>query len=108
MSPPSGSSSSCGWRAGTCALSAQLPPAVRITLIDVAGARGRRVGSAQVSSKHANFIQADDGGRAADVRAVIEHVRARIAAEHGIALRSEVRLVGFPDSAVPVPGIELP
>jgi UDP-N-acetylmuramate dehydrogenase len=77
-------------------------------LVDDLGLRGFRIGTAHVSDKHANFIQADDGGRAADVRAVIEHVRARVAAEHGITLRSEVRLVGFADSPVPAPGIELP
>ena len=76
-------------------------------LVDDLGLRGFRIGSAHVSDKHANFIQADDGGRAADVRAVIEHVRERVAAERGIALRSEVRLVGFADSAAPAPGIEL-
>ena len=76
-------------------------------LVDDLGLRGFRIGTAHVSDKHANFIQADDGGRAADVRAVIEHVRARVAAEHGITLRSEVRLVGFADSPVPAPGIEL-
>jgi len=50
-----------------------------------------------VSEKHANFIQADAGGSADDVRAVMEAVRARVAAERGIELRSEIRLVGFPD-----------
>lgn len=76
-------------------------------LVDDLGLRGFRIGTAHVSDKHANFIQADDGGRAADVRAVIEHVRARVAAEHGITLRSEVRLVGFADSLAPARGIEL-
>jgi UDP-N-acetylmuramate dehydrogenase len=64
-------------------------------LIDRVGLRGLRIGTAHVSEKHANFIQADDGGRAADVRAVIEAVRARVAAETGYVMRSEVRLVGF-------------
>ena len=36
-------------------------------LIDAAGGKGRRRGTAAVSTKHANFIQADDGGRADDV-----------------------------------------
>jgi UDP-N-acetylmuramate dehydrogenase len=66
-------------------------------LIDRIGLRGLRVGSAHVSDKHANFIQADDGGTAADVRALIELVRSRVAAETGYVLRSEVRLVGFDD-----------
>ena len=40
-------------------------------LIDAAGAKGLRVGTAAVSTKHANFIQADDGGRADDVLALM-------------------------------------
>jgi UDP-N-acetylmuramate dehydrogenase len=67
-------------------------------LIDSLGLRGFRIGTAWVSEKHANFVQAADGGRAADVRAVIEAVRARVAAETGYRLRSEVRLVGFDDT----------
>ncbi len=64
-------------------------------VIDGLGLRGLRIGTAQVSDKHANFIQADEGGSAADVWAVMETVRSRVLAERGIALRSEVRLVGF-------------
>jgi UDP-N-acetylmuramate dehydrogenase len=66
-------------------------------LIDQLGLRGTRIGTAWVSEKHANFIQAAEGGRADDVRAVIELVRARVAAATGYHLRSEVRLVGFDD-----------
>jgi UDP-N-acetylmuramate dehydrogenase len=66
-------------------------------LIDGLGLRGLRVGTAWVSEKHANFIQASDGGSAHDVRAVIELVRARVAEATGTVLRSEVRLVGFED-----------
>ncbi len=66
-------------------------------LIEAAGLRGLRLGSAHVSEKHANFIQADDGGAAADVRALMELVRDRVAAATGHLLRSEVRLVGFED-----------
>ena len=67
-------------------------------LIDGLGLRGFTIGSASVSEKHANFIQASDGGTAADVRAVIEHVRAEVATHTGYHLRSEVRLVGFDDT----------
>jgi UDP-N-acetylmuramate dehydrogenase len=66
-------------------------------VIDELGLRGLRIGTAQVSEKHANFIQADEGGSAADVRAVMEAVRAAVLDRRGIALRSEVRLVGFGD-----------
>lgn len=67
-------------------------------LIDALGLRGFRIGTAFVSDKHANFIQAAEGGRAADVRAVIDEVRRRVAAATGHRLRSEVRLVGFDDA----------
>lgn len=67
-------------------------------LIDESGLRGFRIGTAWVSEKHANFVQSCDGGTAADVRAVIEAVRARVAEATGYRLRSEVRLVGFDDT----------
>ena len=67
-------------------------------LIDSLGLRGFRIGTAWVSEKHANFIQAGEGGGAADVRAVIEAVRDRVADGTGYQLRSEVRLVGFDDA----------
>jgi UDP-N-acetylmuramate dehydrogenase len=68
-------------------------------LVDGLGLRGHRIGSAWVSEKHANFVQASDGGTAADVRALIEDVRARVAAATGFELRSEVRLVGFAEDS---------
>ena len=64
-------------------------------LIDSLDLRGLRIGSAEVSPKHANFIQADEGGRADDVRALMAAVRARVLEERGIALRSEIRQIGF-------------
>jgi len=64
-------------------------------LIEEAGLRGHRIGTAEVSDKHANFIQADEGGLAADVTALIDHVRATVAERTGIELRTEVRMVGF-------------
>ena len=64
-------------------------------LIDRVGLRGFRVGGAFVSDKHANFIQAGEGATAADVKAVIDQVRERVASGTGFELRSEVRLVGF-------------
>ncbi len=67
-------------------------------LIDSIGLRGFSIGTASVSEKHANFIQGSDGGTAADVRAVIEHVRTEVARQTGYHLRSEVRLVGFDDA----------
>ena len=48
-----------------------------------------------MSEKHANFIQADKGGRADDVRALMEHVRAVVRERSGVELAAEVRLLGF-------------
>ena len=64
-------------------------------LIESAGAKGLRMGSAEVSSKHANFIQSDEGGCAADIVAVMREVRRRVKADHGMELAVETRLVGF-------------
>ena len=59
------------------------------------GLRGTRVGGAVVSEKHANFIQADAGATAADVRELIVQVRDRVAVHTGVRLDPEVHLVGF-------------
>jgi UDP-N-acetylmuramate dehydrogenase len=71
-------------------------------LIDAAGGKGLRRGTAAVSTKHANFIQADEGGRADDVLAVMEAVRALVRAETGVDLEPETRLVGFEPDPRPV------
>ena len=64
-------------------------------LIDAAGGKGLRVRTASVSEKHANFIQADAGGSANDVRAVMERVRQLVLDHAGIELEPETRMVGF-------------
>jgi UDP-N-acetylmuramate dehydrogenase len=65
-------------------------------LIDSAGAKGLRRGSAFVSPKHANFFQVDDQGRAADVLGLMEEVRLAVQQSSGVLLEPEVRLIGFP------------
>jgi len=65
-------------------------------LIDAAGCKGLRVGSAEVSTKHANFFQADAGGAADDVWALMGEVRRRVRTTAGVVLHPETRLVGFP------------
>jgi UDP-N-acetylmuramate dehydrogenase len=64
-------------------------------LIDIAGLKGHRVGSASVSTKHANFFQADAGGSADDVRALVDEVRRLVVERVGVTLRPELELVGF-------------
>ena len=73
-------------------------------LIEAAGAKGLRVGTAEVSTKHANFIQADDGGRADDVRALILEVQRRVREHAGVDLHPENLLVGFDDPRAEVEG----
>jgi UDP-N-acetylmuramate dehydrogenase len=65
-------------------------------LIDLAGMKGFRLGSATVSPRHANFIQVDDGGAADDVRALMETVIQQVLERTGVRLWPEVRLIGFP------------
>jgi UDP-N-acetylmuramate dehydrogenase len=65
-------------------------------LVDACGLKGRRHGSAHVSTKHANFIQVDDGGSADDVAALMAEVRAHVLEVTGESLHAETRLVGFP------------
>jgi UDP-N-acetylmuramate dehydrogenase len=69
-------------------------------LVDAAGCKGLRRGTAEVSPKHANFIQADAGGRADDVFAVMVAVRDAVEADSGVRLHPETRLVGFDEAEV--------
>ena len=66
-------------------------------LIDEAGLKGLRIGTAAVSAKHANFIQADVDGRADDVLALMREIRSRVFAATGVMLQAETHLVGFED-----------
>ena len=63
-------------------------------LIDAAGLKGRRLGTASVSTLHANFIVTDRVGRAADVRALGDQVRAVVSERFGIDLAYEIEFVG--------------
>jgi UDP-N-acetylmuramate dehydrogenase len=73
-------------------------------LVEAAGAKGLRHGTAAVSSKHANFIQADPGGRADDVWALMAIVRDRVRASTGVELEVETRCVGFDNPRAEVEG----
>ena len=66
-------------------------------LIEGCGLKGYAVGGARVSEKHANFIVNPRGGAtAADVEAIIAHVRAVVRARTGVDLEPEVRVIGGP------------
>ena len=68
-------------------------------LIDAAGLKGHRIGTAEVSTKHANFIQADPDGLAADVVALMAHIVAEVRSHAGVELHAETRMVGFKKAA---------
>jgi UDP-N-acetylmuramate dehydrogenase len=68
-------------------------------LIDAAGLKGLRIGTASVSTLHANFIVTDRDGRAADVRALGDRVRAEVSARFGVELVYEIEFVGEWDAA---------
>ena len=70
-------------------------------LIDQIGMRGFRIGTAHVSEKHANFIQAEEDGLASDVVQVMAEIRRRVKESTGYDLRSEIRLAGFDASMDP-------
>jgi UDP-N-acetylmuramate dehydrogenase len=63
-------------------------------LIDAVGGRGHRVGDAQVSEKHCNFLINTGSATAADIEKCGEDVRARVYSRFGIDLRWEIKRIG--------------
>jgi UDP-N-acetylmuramate dehydrogenase len=63
-------------------------------LIEVAGLKGTRVGAAECSPVHANWLVNTGGATAADLLALIEIVRTKVREVHGIALELEVKVIG--------------
>jgi UDP-N-acetylmuramate dehydrogenase len=65
-------------------------------LIEQAGLKGKRVGNAQISEKHANFIVNLGDAKASDIVTLIDLVRRTVHQNSGVLLELEVKLVGFP------------
>jgi UDP-N-acetylmuramate dehydrogenase len=63
-------------------------------LIDRAGFKGQRVGEAEVSSTHANFIVNKGKASAADILTLMERIQTHVAEQFGITLEPEVKIVG--------------
>ena len=71
------------------------PPGTKAwKLIDAAGCRGLRIGDAQVSEKHCNFLLNLGGATAADIEALGEEVRRRVKEHSGVMLEWEIQRVG--------------
>jgi UDP-N-acetylmuramate dehydrogenase len=76
-------------------------------LVEAAGLKGHRLGTAAVSEKHGNFIQADPGGSADDVIALMVEVQALVEDRLGVKLQAEVKLVGADEQAAAALGLEV-
>ena len=63
-------------------------------LIDDAGCRGLRIGDAQVSEKHCNFLINLGNATAADIESLGEEVRSRVVKKSGVLLQWEIRRIG--------------
>lgn len=63
-------------------------------LIEESGLKGSRIGNAQVSEKHANFIVNLGGASARDISGLIAHVQGRVLQEKGIRLEMEIQVIG--------------
>ncbi|MDE7034036.1 MAG: UDP-N-acetylmuramate dehydrogenase [Mucispirillum sp.] len=65
------------------------------TLIEKCGLKGCRIGGAEVSSKHANFILNEDNASSSDIYNLILHIQKTVYDKTGIQLEPEVRMIGF-------------
>ena len=63
-------------------------------LIEASGLKGFRIGEAQVSLKHANFIENRGGASAKDIRRLIGHIQQQVWVAHRVLLEPEVQFVG--------------
>jgi UDP-N-acetylenolpyruvoylglucosamine reductase len=63
-------------------------------MLDACGLRGFAIGGAQISPRHANFIENADGARSADAMALMAEARGRAHQRFGVALAHEVEFLG--------------
>jgi UDP-N-acetylenolpyruvoylglucosamine reductase len=63
-------------------------------MLEACGLRGHRIGGAQISPRHANFIENAGGARSADAVALMAEARRRAVDEFGVTLEHEVQLLG--------------
>jgi UDP-N-acetylmuramate dehydrogenase len=63
-------------------------------MLEACGLKGHRIGGAQISPKHANFIENADGARSADAIALMAEARRRAREQFGVELEHEVQFLG--------------
>jgi UDP-N-acetylenolpyruvoylglucosamine reductase len=66
-------------------------------MLELSGLKGHRIGGAQISPKHANFIENADGATSADCVALMVEARRRAHDEFGVVLEREVVFLGLPE-----------
>jgi len=70
-------------------------------MLEACGLKGHRIGGAQISPKHANFIENADGARTDEAVALMVEARRRAFEQFGVELRHEVRFLGLPELPPP-------
>ena len=71
-------------------------------MLEACGLKGHRIGGAQISPRHANFIENADGARSGDAIALMVEARRRALEQYGVELEHEVEFLGpleLPSSA---------
>ena len=63
-------------------------------MLEACGLKGHRIGGAQISPRHANFIENVDGARSADAIALMAEARRRAREQYGVTLEHEVEFLG--------------
>ena len=64
-------------------------------LIEDVGLKGYRIGGAEVSTTHANFIVNKDNATANDIQTLIKLIQVKVKKHHGLMLQTEVKKLGF-------------
>jgi UDP-N-acetylmuramate dehydrogenase len=66
-------------------------------MLELCGLKGHRIGGAQISPKHANFIENADGATSVDCVELMVEARRRAREEFGVVLEREVVFLGLPE-----------
>lgn len=98
-SQPKGASAGCTFRNISIVEALRIPTPEQITsagyLIDKAGLKGKRIGDAMISDKHANFIMNMGSAKAEDIIALTTLIKDEVHKKFGVKLHMEVKTVGF-------------
>jgi UDP-N-acetylmuramate dehydrogenase len=70
-------------------------------LIEASELKGKRIGGAVVSEKHANFILNTGNATASDIYELIRLIQNEVAQQHKVQLQTEVQLIGFEENETP-------